>query len=102
MTDGDWTGRKCPSCSGYGLKAGDDGEERRCDACGGTGDEWMSWQPIATAPERVVVRTKIDDEHGPRNDQKLKRIGGLWYVPDGSMYVYYRPTHWMASEGKDQ
>lgn len=45
-------------------------------------------------PEGVVVETKIDDEDGLRNEQLLKRIGSLWFVTDGSMYVYYRPTHW--------
>ena len=54
----------------------------------------MDWQPIETAPENVVVRTKIDDECGCRNDQTLKRRDNLWWIPDGSMYVYYRPTHW--------
>ncbi len=52
------------------------------------------WQPIATAPERVVVDTKIDDERGCRNEQSMKRLGRLWWFPDGSMYVYYTPTHW--------
>ena len=52
------------------------------------------WQPIGTAPENVVVRTKIHDQDGERNDQPLKRIGRLWFYPDGSMYVYYTPTHW--------
>lgn len=42
-----------------------------------------------------VVHTKIDDEKGCRNEQLLKRQGNLWFFPDGSMYVYYRPTHWM-------
>lgn len=41
-----------------------------------------------------VVMTKIDDESGPRNEQPLKRENRLWYFPDGSMYVYYEPTHW--------
>lgn len=27
--------------------------------------------------------------------EKLKRHNNLWFVPDGSMYVYYTPTHWM-------
>lgn len=54
----------------------------------------IDWQPRATAPEHQVVQTKIDDEHGERNVQLLKRDGGLWFVPDGSMYVYYTPTHW--------
>lgn len=25
---------------------------------------------------------------------KLKRIGNLWFVEDGSMYVYYVPQFW--------
>jgi len=56
------------------------------------------WQEISTAPEREVVLTKIHDEHGERNEALLKRIGNLWFLPDGSMYVYYTPTHW-AKEG---
>jgi hypothetical protein len=52
------------------------------------------WQPIETAPEREVVWTKIDDSGGPRNEQRLKRDGRLWWTSDGAMYVYYRPTHW--------
>jgi hypothetical protein len=53
------------------------------------------WQPIETAPENIVLRTKIDNEEGCRNVQELMRMGNLWWFPDGSMYVYYRPTHWM-------
>jgi len=45
-------------------------------------------------PDGETVMTKIDDENGCRNEQKLKRRGNLWYFPDESMYVYYRPTHW--------
>lgn len=41
-----------------------------------------------------VVSTKIHDDSGPRNEQLLKRQGRLWFFPDGSMYVYYTPTHW--------
>lgn len=44
--------------------------------------------------ENVIVETKIDDERGCRNEGTLKRQGRLWFVPDGSMYVYYTPTHW--------
>ena len=44
--------------------------------------------------EGTVVETKIDDEKGLRNEQTLKRQGRLWFVPDGTMYVYYAPTHW--------
>jgi len=42
----------------------------------------------------VVVDTKVDDAKGVRNEQPLKRSGNLWFFPDGSMYVYYTPTHW--------
>lgn len=52
------------------------------------------WQPAETAPEGVVVETKIDDSNGVRNEQKLKRRARIWFVPDGSTYVYYTPTHW--------
>ena len=45
-------------------------------------------------PEGLVVETKIDDENGSRNEASLYRRGGLWFLPDGSMYVYYTPTHW--------
>lgn len=57
----------------------------------------MDWQPINTAPEGVTVDTKIDDVNGVRNEQPLRRSGRLWFVPDGSMYVYYTPTHWRPS-----
>lgn len=62
----------------------------------GWGEEMTDW--ISTKdmmpPERELVMTKIDDADGARNEGKLKRIGRLWFVPDGNMYVYYRPTHW--------
>ncbi len=43
-----------------------------------------------------IVRTKIDDARGCRNETTLYRSGNLWFVADGSMYVYYCPTHWQA------
>lgn len=54
------------------------------------------WTETARAlpPEGVVVDTKIDDAQGCRNEQPLKRHGNWYFFPDGSMYVYYRPTHW--------
>lgn len=56
--------------------------------------EWISVKD--RLPENgIVVRTKIHDENGSRNEQELKRSGNLWFLPDGSMYVYYTPTHWM-------
>jgi hypothetical protein len=45
-------------------------------------------------PHGKVVDTKILDNQGERNFQKLKLNGRLWFIPDGSMYVYYTPTHW--------
>lgn len=61
------------------------------------------WQPIATAPENVPVMTKIDDEHGCRNEQIMKRRGRLWWIGKGAaeMYVYYQPTHWRAAGKSD-
>ena len=53
-----------------------------------------TWEPISSAPEHTPVLTKIHDERGERNEQPLKRKGRLWWCVDGSMYVYYTPTHW--------
>ncbi len=52
------------------------------------------WLPIYTAPDGVLVNTRIDDGRGIRNEQPLKRSGRLWWLADGAMYVYYDPTHW--------
>jgi hypothetical protein len=55
------------------------------------------WKPIHTAPENVPVLTKIDDEHGSRNEQVMGRFSNLWWINKGKpnqMYVYYTPTHW--------
>jgi rubrerythrin len=58
------------------------------------------WQRVGdTLPEEnLVVDTKIDDAKGCRNTAPLKRQGNLWYFPDGSMYVYYTPTHWKPAQ----
>ena len=58
------------------------------------------WIPVSADRPLIgeVVLTKIDDPiRGSRNEQPLKRGGSngrLWFFPDGSMYVYYTPTHW--------
>ena len=62
----------------------------------------MSWQPIETAPEGQPVMTKIDDARGLSNEQPLKRQGNLWFFVDGSMYIYYRPTHWKPLDASPQ
>lgn len=50
-------------------------------------------------PDGEVVKTKISDEKGDRNECELQLRGCLWFVPDGSMYVYYSPTHWARTGG---
>lgn len=52
------------------------------------------WQPEYTAPHNIPVETKIDDAGGIRNQTVLVKQGRLWFLPDMSMYVYYKPTHW--------
>jgi hypothetical protein len=60
------------------------------------------WRPINEAPEGVIVETKIDDEQGVRNIEKLRLSGKLWFIP-GGMYVYYRPTHFrLIPEAKQE
>lgn len=60
------------------------------------GKEAQGWHEISQElpDENVVVETKIDDGIFVRNIQKLKRTKNLWFFPDGSMHVYYTPTHW--------
>lgn len=71
---------------------------KECPRCGRTLDPLEGCScPAKPAPEAKadpgeVVLTKINPPD--RNEQELKRMGNLWFVPDGSMYVYYRPTHW--------
>lgn len=51
----------------------------------------------------VAVDTKIDgDGKGCRNEQVLKRQNNLWFFEDGSMYVYYTPTHWRIRENSQK
>jgi hypothetical protein len=45
-------------------------------------------------PKNKILKTKVDDLNGVRNEQELKFDGKLWWFPDGSMYVYYSPTHY--------
>lgn len=53
--------------------------------------EWARVTP-ANPPSGFEVWTKVDDEFGERNVQKMRREGNLWFA--GAMYVYYQPTHW--------
>lgn len=56
-------------------------------------DEWNETE-ITLPLDGEVVDTKIHNASGVHKEQKLKRLGSLWFYPDGSMYVYYAPTHW--------
>lgn len=64
----------------------------------------MEWRTIDSAPDGVVVETKIDDRNGERNIARLRKYQRsaetrpLWFLADGSMYVYYTPTHWRPTE----
>ena len=60
-------------------------------------NEWVSVNDDLP-PENKIVMTKIDDVNGCRNEQPLKRMGKLWFLPDESMYVYYTPTHWREAQ----
>lgn len=47
-------------------------------------------------PEGLVV-----DAIAPSgNQQPLRRKGRLWFLPDGSMYVYYTPQFWRERDGQ--
>ncbi len=61
------------------------------------------WLPITAGlpQDKIAVETKIDDDKGERNVAKLIRQGALWFFPDMSMYVYYRPTHWRDTTPND-
>lgn len=54
------------------------------------------WKKIKDEPppQNKILKTKIDDENGVRNEQELKYVHPIWFTPDGKMYVYYTPTHW--------
>lgn len=60
-------------------------------------DNWIAVTNLLPS-EGKVVATKINDEKSERNHQDLKRQGRLWFYPDGSMYVYYEPTHWKEKD----
>jgi hypothetical protein len=60
--------------------------------------ELKRWIALADElpPENVMLMTKIDDDNGIRNEQKLCFHSRLWWTGCGpdAMYVYYTPTHW--------
>lgn len=54
----------------------------------------IEWREVGDEEEGKLYLTKIDDGKGVRNMTKLQRLGGIWFVPDASFYVYYTPTHY--------
>lgn len=77
----------CPSC---GAKM--DGNSKS--------DNWIATSE-RLPPENQIVDTKIEDEKGRRNEDRLVFSNNLWWLPDKSMYVYYSPTHWRLCENTD-
>lgn len=54
------------------------------------------WKLIENSfPEGIIVKTSINS--GEKNIQNLKKSGNLWWHSDGSMYVYYTPTHYWSN-----
>lgn len=51
--------------------------------------KWIKTEDRLPA-EKIVVDTISPDG----NQQRLFRYKNLWFLEDGSMYVYYTPTHW--------
>ncbi len=51
-----------------------------------------NWTPVEKAlpPEGEVVQIMMHDG----SVSTLKRVGNLWFIPDGSMYVYFTPLFW--------
>lgn len=58
-----------------------------------TAQDWYRPQD-KLPPNGVVVNVMLS--HGEVT--QLKRQGRLWFVPDGSTYVYYEPTFWQPTE----
>ena len=54
-------------------------------------ERWTIIEGAINLPEDGVV---VDTISPNGLQQTLKRSGNLWFVPDGSMYVYYSPMMW--------
>lgn len=50
------------------------------------------WHRLSTLlpPKGVVVEVMTSSG----DTGQLKLVGRLWFMPDGSMYVYYTPEFW--------
>jgi hypothetical protein len=60
------------------------------------------WIPIKSAPDNMLVMTKIDLANGQSSEKILCRRTAdvvndkttIWFTPDYRYYVCYHPTHW--------
>lgn len=60
------------------------------------------WQPLPDKAKWIPVTSGLLPDHarvvevlasgGERS--QLRYDSGLWWLPDGSMHVYFTPTHW--------
>ena len=58
-------------------------------------DQWTRVEQ-SLPPENALV-----DTISPGGiQQTLRRRGNLWFVPDGSMYIYYTPMMWRKLDGE--
>lgn len=56
--------------------------------------DWISTKTGPYPAENVVVNTM----NSSGQVTQLKIMRGFWFVPDGSMYVYYTPQFWQPIE----
>lgn len=55
----------------------------------------QDWTPTDSRLPDEGVTVEAMDSGG--HVQPLVRVGGLWFFPDRSMYVYYVPKFWRAA-----
>lgn len=89
-----WTGKPCPKCNGCGAVIGPDGEERTCQACAGTGEEYGPLAPAA-AEERPCT-CHPDDRPTPCAKQYalgdcLAVASGMKWCPETARYCKCEP-----------
>jgi DNA polymerase len=54
----DWTGKLCPSCEGFGVVMRD-GEEEKCNKCGGSGDKWATVENPLLDADYSAIEARI-------------------------------------------